>query len=185
MANPDARAAVQGLQARGMSQRQIGQALGIDSGAVSQIARGARGPGYGAHYIAALRELEQQGRVETAPARRLTKSGLPARVRQPAQRIEGGRVYERRTPAAGAHRLDAAGSQMVMVTIEFAEIKRYHGKAGMVSGNTVTLPPVRADELRGRMPGDTGGAWAQLAMREAGVDQVRGFEGVTIVQLDE
>lgn len=61
-----------------MSNREIAAALGRDQSLVSQIARGKKS---GAHYVAALSELNTTGTITRPPARRQTKAGAPALVR--------------------------------------------------------------------------------------------------------
>lgn len=83
----------------GLSNRAIAQAIGRNDSMISQIARGARGPGYGSNLRASLGALRaelsarQQAGVparqavrEAAvapPSRRVRATGAPARVRRP------------------------------------------------------------------------------------------------------
>lgn len=92
-----------------MSNREIAHALGRDPSLVSQIARGKKS---GAHFVAALSELNRTGTVTQLPARRRTKAGAPALVRgakgQPAHApadIEPGARYAE-VPKRGRYRPD-------------------------------------------------------------------------------
>ena len=105
MASNEARELVRQLEARGLSRAAIGRAVGRDSGMVSQIARDARGAGYGAGLVPALQQLAAEtgqarntvqargiaaglGRSgELAPARRQTKAGRTAAVRRSTQTV--------------------------------------------------------------------------------------------------
>lgn len=107
MASEEARAIIARLEASGLTRAGIGRAIGRDSGMISQIAREARGAGYGAALVPALEQLAAEtatavnvhqargiatGLASTgrlAPARRTTKAGATAKVRRKTHRVGG------------------------------------------------------------------------------------------------
>lgn len=112
---------VRELIGAGYSRAYIGRQLGRSGRLVGQIASGERGEGYGAHHERALAELRDkldQARAAgeprpvsvdvTAPARRTTRSGAPARVRKTM--THGGARWgvsdaKRQATASGARRM--------------------------------------------------------------------------------
>lgn len=93
MADPIARQHVLALREQGWSGARIARALGRDAGMVNQIARDARGSGYGRALRGALGQLAS-GRAPEPPPRRVTSAGRQARVRRPVVRTPAGTVTQ-------------------------------------------------------------------------------------------
>ena len=90
---------MQRLVDAGLSLSDIGRALDRDSGAISQVARNARGAGYGANLVPGLEALEQ--RLTIAPGQTLTG----ARAKSAAQLVaEGSSITVPRRRAQGGRR---------------------------------------------------------------------------------
>lgn len=129
MADPTARALVEGLKAAGLSGASIARAIGRDASLINQISRGARGEGYGQSIIPALRAMSQAGASSEAQAaaaarsvpipRRTTSDGRQARTRQPVIDTVDGRQTATRTwgaiQQAELERAAAAGQDARLV----------------------------------------------------------------------
>lgn len=95
MADDEAHELVRQLKDQGWSGKQIGRAIDRDASRVNQIHRNERGPGYGRHDVAALRQLAA-GQAAEPPARRASPTGEPARVRRPVITTPAGRILSAR-----------------------------------------------------------------------------------------
>lgn len=96
MADDEAHQLVRDLKARGWSGSAIAREIGRDASRVNQIGRDARGPGYGAHDVPALRQLAA-GRPAEPPPRRVSATGEPARTRRPVVDTPAGRLVSARS----------------------------------------------------------------------------------------
>lgn len=74
------------LKAGGMSYSEIGRKLGRDSSLISQIARGKK---KGGNLESSLEDLAEKRATVREPARRVAKSGEPAKVRRSSKAPKG------------------------------------------------------------------------------------------------
>lgn len=115
MASEAARAIVAQLQAGGLSLASIGRALDRDSSMLSQVARGARGAGYGSNLVPALDALRSRistgdgGTLSPEMARGAARIVAESRsIDVPRRRTNAGRVAPVRAGIKPAGPKDAA-----------------------------------------------------------------------------
>lgn len=196
MAHEGARQVVNELRGLGLSNRAIAEAIGRNDSMISQIARGARGEGYGAGLQASLAQLraEVSARGEagtparqavreasvSGPARRVRLTGEPARVRRPTT-VRGGSFATSRTgrqasrhgahgmqhPLRDAGRAGRRASVDVSVT-KAVTVQGSSGKRAGISGagGSFTMNLGDAEEAAERLA-EYGGDFSAMVLGEA------------------
>lgn len=127
------------LRARGMSYRAIDRALGYGgSGRLSKYAAETKPA---ANLTGPLRALVAGSGAPPAPARRMTKAGTPARVRQPVVRVKEGGVRKR-----GGVVVITGGPDTVLIKREIREAAKAGRTVSIVARVTMVKRYGRAPE---------------------------------------